>query len=331
VIGNITGGNIRTAGIITATGNVTGNYFIGNGSQLTGIDTTQIQNGNSSVTITSAGSNVVVNVRGVSPLAIFANTGLYVTGVVESTANVTVGNLLTGGLITASGNIAGGNVSTAGFITATGNVTGGNVITGGLITATGNITGGNISTAGVLTATGNITGGNIITAGIITVNSGDAGTAIVNGGSNSVGNIGSSSKYFNTVFALATSAQYADLAECYSADTDYEPGTVIMFGGSAEVTRCDSDMCVTVAGVISTNPAYKMNSGMQADHVAEVALTGRVPCKVIGQVNKGAMMVSAGNGHARAEANPVIGSVIGKAIESFNGESGTIEIAVGRL
>jgi hypothetical protein len=65
--------------------------------------------------------------------------------------------------------------------------------------------------------------------------------------------------------------------------------------------------------------------------VVDVALTGRVPCKVLGPVTKGAMMVSAGNGHARAELNPVMGSVIGKAVQSFDGKQGIIEIAVGRL
>ena len=62
-----------------------------------------------------------------------------------------------------------------------------------------------------------------------------------------------------------------------------------------------------------------------------VALTGRVPCKVIGPVRKGDMMVSAGNGQARAEENPVLGSVIGKALENFDGVEGVIEVVVGRL
>ena len=62
----------------------------------------------------------------------------------------------------------------------------------------------------------------------------------------------------------------------------------------------------------------------------QVALTGRVPCKVVGPVTKGAMMVSAGNGAARAESNPKIGSVIGKALANFDGEAGVIEVVVGR-
>lgn len=168
-------------------------------------------------------------------------------------------------------------------------------------------------------------------ANSITVNSNNNATAIVNGGSNAVGNIGSNTTYFNTVFAQATTALYADLAECYSADSAYEAGTVVMFGGSAEVTICEQDSCPQVAGVVSTNPAYTMNSGLKSDHVATVALVGRVPVRVQGPVKAGAMMISAGNGFARAEINPAMGTVIGKAVQSFDGDFGTIEIVVGRL
>jgi hypothetical protein len=74
-----------------------------------------------------------------------------------------------------------------------------------------------------------------------------------------------------------------------------------------------------------------MNDGLQSTHTAMVALTGRVPCRVTGTVRKGDMMVSAGNGTARAEANPQVGTVIGKALADHNGESGTIEVVVGRV
>ena len=154
--------------------------------------------------------------------------------------------------------------------------------------------------------------------------------AIVKSGTNGVGNIGQSDNKFNTIHGLATSAQYADLAEKYVADADYEPGTVLHFGGEAEVAQCDVDHCTRVAGVVSTQPAYRMNDGLEAEHVAMVALTGRVPTKVQGPVAKGDMMVSAGNGHARAEANPKVGSVIGKALENFDGVEGIIEVVVGK-
>ena len=130
-----------------------------------------------------------------------------------------------------------------------------------------------------------------------------------------------------TITGTATTAQYADLAEIYSADAEIEPGTVVCFGGDAEVTTCNHDMDRKVAGVVSTNPAYLMNS--EADGVA-VALTGRVPCKVTGTIRKGDMLVSAGNGMARAEENPAMGSVIGKALENSEGDN-IIEVVVGRL
>ena len=126
----------------------------------------------------------------------------------------------------------------------------------------------------------------------------------------------------------ATSAQYADLAEKYEADADYAPGTVVMFGGDKEVAECADDHSTKVAGVVSTAPAYRMNDGLEAEHTAMVALQGRVPCKVTGPVAKGDMMVSAGNGMARAEANPTYGAVIGKALENWEGGEGVIEVVI---
>jgi len=142
--------------------------------------------------------------------------------------------------------------------------------------------------------------------------------------------IGNATVGWTTVYAEATSAQYADLAEKYEADADYEPGTVLHFGGDKEVTECDQDHCTKVAGVVSTSPAYRMNDGLEAEHTAMVALVGRVPCKVQGPVAKGDIMVSAGNGKARAEADPKVGAVIGKALEDFNGEEGVIEVVIGK-
>ncbi len=122
VTANVTGGNIRTAGAVTATGNITGNYFIGNGSQLSGIDATSIQNGNSNVRVATVNGNVTVSIAGVSPMTIFANTGVYVDGVVS-----------------ASGNITGGNIRTAGAISATGGITSAGNVTGANIVATANL------------------------------------------------------------------------------------------------------------------------------------------------------------------------------------------------
>jgi hypothetical protein len=165
----------------------------------------------------------------------------------------------------------------------------------------------------------------------ISVNSINSQTAIVNGGGNGVGNIGTTDTRFNTVFARATSALYADLAECYASDADYATGTVISLGGPAEVTASNRDADSAVIGVVSENPAYVMNSGLESEHVATVALIGRIPCLVQGPIQRGQMLVSAGNGRARAEPNPAMGTVIGKAMQDHADGPGVIEIIVGKL
>jgi hypothetical protein len=155
-------------------------------------------------------------------------------------------------------------------------------------------------------------------------------TAIVNAGTSGTGNIGASGQTFDTIFAKATTSQYADLAECYLADAAYAPGTVLEFGGEFEVTVAQ-DETQRIAGVVSTNPAYIMNHGLTGENVVQVALMGRVPVRVRGIVHKGDFMVSGGGGYARPTAYPKFGTVIGKALEDFNGVEGVIEVVVGRL
>jgi hypothetical protein len=123
----------------------------------------------------------------------------------------------------------------------------------------------------------------------------------------------------------------ADLAEYYSADKKYEPGTVLEFGGDNEVTIAGIESN-KIAGVVTTEPSYVMNSNIQAQHSVALALTGRVPCKVTGKVHKGDMMISAGNGYAKAAVmEPKMGTVIGKSLSNFEGEDGLIEVVVGKL
>ena len=292
VTGNVSGGNIRTAGVITATGNITGNYFIGNGSLLSNVNINTISNGNSNVLISSSAGNVSINVAGSSPIALFTPLGVIVQGNVSATGTVTapsiVGGAVTGSSASLTGNVTGANVNTGGLITATGNITGGNIVTAG------NVTGGNIRFgSGVVSGSGNITGGNL-SVGIGTITLGN----IVNGNGNGVGNIGTSSTYFNTIFANATSAQYADLAENYVADEEYAPGTVVVFGGEAEISISREAGDERVAGVISTQPAHLMNAGQPG---LPVALRGRVPVQVVGPVSKGDSLVTSSiAGHAQS-------------------------------
>ena len=131
----------------------------------------------------------------------------------------------------------------------------------------------------------------------------------------------------------ATQAEYADLAEKYTADVAYEPGTVVVFGGDEELTLTDVKGDRRVAGVISTNPGFLMNKALEGDTAVELALTGRVPCKVIGRVQKGDMLVtSAIPGYAIVDNDPKLGTVIGKAVGTKDDDGkGVVEVVVGRL
>jgi hypothetical protein len=127
-------------------------------------------------------------------------------------------------------------------------------------------------------------------------------------------------------------ATYADLAERYVADQSYEPGTVLSFAGQCEVSAERIADSHTIAGVVSTNPAYLMNSDCQGEHVVELALIGRVPCKVTGPVKPGDLMVtSAVRGYAMANNNARAGTIIGKAIGSNISGNNIIEVLVNLM
>jgi len=150
------------------------------------------------------------------------------------------------------------------------------------------------------------------------------------------GNLGIATHRWNTVYAstfdgTATQAQYADLAEMYEADEHYTPGTVMMFGGDKEVTAAKGLATTKVIGVVSTDPAYLMNSKLE--NGTAIALKGRVPCLVIGKVEKGDMLIASDiAGVAIATQEFKGGAIIGKAIEASNDtEIKVIEIAVGVL
>ena len=376
--GNITGSNILTGGLISATGsitsaaNITGGNVLANGS-ITVTSTTAntvtatlthgsdnnfqltAQNGvatNATGTevarfgidyITAGWDSFTQYIRGSSSqngyqtlwasntqIATINSSGILVAGVASATGNITGGNILTGGIISASGNIA-----TTGNITAGGYITNSTYISTNTLSAvgaviTGNITGGNLLTGGIVSSTGNATHGNLsVSTGTITVGN------IVNANGNAVGNIGSSSLYFNTAFIKAATAQYADLAEMYCADDSYPPGTVVEFGGTSEITITTTSHSTAVAGIISTNPSYLMNSTIACEiNALEVALVGRVPCQVVGTIRKGDRLVSSKlPGVAQAMNTELYkpGCIIGKALEEYNSaDIGTIEVAVGR-
>jgi hypothetical protein len=135
-----------------------------------------------------------------------------------------------------------------------------------------------------------------------------------------------------TVSGNQINANYADVAERFEADSIYDAGTVVELGGSAEITRVSAELSDKVFGVISTRAAYLMNSqaGTDATH-PPVAMTGRVPVKVVGSVAKGDRLVSAGNGVARAAraGEATAFNVIGRAlIAKLDEAEGTVEAIV---
>jgi hypothetical protein len=136
----------------------------------------------------------------------------------------------------------------------------------------------------------------------------------------------------NLFVGIATSARYADIAERYEADAVYEPGTVLMHGGEKEVTLACLHATTAVAGIVSTKPAYMMNSDAGSDETHPfIALKGRVPCKIYGSVKKGDLLVSSGYnpGHAtKKQDHDSSDAVIGKALEDFEGSFGVIEVKV---
>lgn len=330
IVGHFTAGTYQHTGIIrdhntniwTFFSNVstepTGNVLTFDGT--TTYDTVKLGSLNATNNITAAGR---IDGALYGPLngtvgATTANTGAFTT----ITASSTLG-------VSGTANFAG--TLTAATVNATAIGNSATALTGTSATVAGTITAATIYCTTLGNSATVFTASSSTVSNSITVNSANNATAIVNGGTTGTGNIGSSSSTFNTVFAKATTAQYADLAECYAADAEYAPGTVVDFGGDAEITLSPIDASPRVAGVISTNPAHLMNSHLEAEFVAAVALVGRVPTLVQGTVMKGDTMVSAGNGRARAENDPKISTVIGKALENFIGDEGIIEIVVGKI
>jgi hypothetical protein len=318
--GNVTGSNVLTGGLISATGTVTGGNLTTSGS--VGI-------GTSSPSVKFQTVQTIADWTGDFKNYTAGAYGLRVdlSGSSGSQAALQVYTAIGNGMIVRNDGLVGiGTFSldpstlltVAGAISATGTITGGNVLTGGLISATGAITGAAITGSSLTVSTGNITVGNI-----------------VNANGNGVGNIGSATTYFNTVFAKATSAQYADLAENYEADADYAPGTVVVFGGDKEITISNKNHNTAVAGIISTNPSYLMNAGQSGEWILPVALTGRVPCLVQGPVTKGTVLVTGdtpGTAMAIKTSKFKPGCVVGKSLENIkSNEVVTIEVAVGRL
>jgi hypothetical protein len=260
--GSLTGGAVNSTG-----GTHTGNLAINTSGAAALTTTTAVaelfNTGASTVRIGAAGTTEFDN----NTKSVSTSTGAVV---VAGGIAITTGNLYIGG--------SAGNA-----IVATGQIW-----SNGVLETSSN-------SQAISTSTGalQVQGGASITQGNLYIG-GSGGQAIVHTGdivpsANVTFNLGGPTNWYNTFYGLATQAQYADLAENYAADADYQPGTVVVFGGNQEITVTQTFADTRVAGVISSNPAYLMNA---AANGLPVALRGRVPVQVLGAVSKGDLLVT---------------------------------------
>ena len=304
--------NITSVGTLTSlgvSGAVTASTLVSNvatgTAPLTVTSTTRVANLN--VATAGVSDSITVAAGTGNNFIIFANAA---TGTVSEVTSTGLIANLSNNSITATTFVGAlsGAATTAGTVTtaAQPNITSVGTLTS--LAVTGNITGGNLSVSSGAVTLGTLTTGANTTAGTITGNwSLSAGSRL--------------------------NATYADLAERYVADAQYEPGTVLIFGGEHEVTMVGTPDSTRVAGVVTTNPAYLMNSECEGEFVVDIALIGRVPIKVQGPVAKGDLLVTSEQpGFAKANNEARAGTIIGKALQSYNGPTpdGVIEAMVGR-
>jgi hypothetical protein len=316
--GNVDAAKVSTTGTIVAAGLVTGS-----GLNTTGIitdGTMSIQTGSlTSVANIAAGGNVTVT-GNVSGGNIITAGAVFPTGNITTAAgNINAGNVISSDIVQGVSILGTTLVHATGSGGSSSTTTGALRSTGGLgVVENAHIGGLTVVTGNITTAAGNISGGNIFSTALLStqtlsVNAADAVTAITNAGTNGVGNIGASGANFNTIHAttfsgVSTTAKYADVAEQYLADQEYDPGTVVSIGGVYEITSCG--LGDHPAGVISTDPAYLMNSGLTAG--LPVALVGRVPVRIFGSVIKGQKVYSDLHGRASKNAD---GQLVGISLE----------------
>ena len=285
--GNFSAGTITATLVGNVTGNLTGNVTGTVSGNATNVDgTVAINNG-------GTGATTAANAR--------TNLGL---GTIATQASNSVS--ITGGSIAGITDlaIADGGTGASTVVQARTNL--GLVIGSDIQPFSNNLTAlAAITTHGLFVKD---TAGTAITRSIagstsITVTNGDAVSgnptialsstpevsALIKTGTNGSGNIGQTGNRFGTIFGTATTAQYADLAEKYTTDVEYEAGTVlaVALNGDAEATQTWQSG-QRVLGVISTNPAFLMND--EADGQA-IALRGRVPVKVVGPIRKGQPLI----------------------------------------
>ena len=297
--------------------------------QRDGSGTINVNGVNASGTIT-AGAIIASSINSPSGTSTFTGN---LIGNVQSATTGTFTNIYTQGITATSGVNATILTPNQPNITGLGSVV--NLSATGATTLTGTATLNGVSIATIGGSAGfsslqNTVMGNVTpAAGTFTTIT--ATTAVLPAANLSV-NLGSTSAWFNNIYGTAIHAQYADLAERFHADAEYPAGTVVEMGGPNEITQVVEDLSNNVFGVISTNAAYLMNSGAGTDLThPPIAMSGRVPVRVIGMIAKGDRLVSAGNGLARAgkqeELTPW--NVIGRSlVDKLDADEGIIEAIV---
>jgi len=289
--------------------------------------------------VTYNGISTGSNTYGVTPISTSAAASTIVQS--ASDKSVDVGSLKVNGssiITTTNGNtvnFATPNAATGTnyFMTSTGTTTPTTTTYGTFDTTNGTLKATTITT-GSPTTVGTITGNYQVAAGSFIdfyTNGATLQTGIITTGSpTNTGTITGVWSLSGTGTQLQ--ATYSDLAEYYRADAEYAPGTVLVFGGDAEVTTTKTINDTRAAGIVTTDPAYIMNGELDGTRAC-LALAGRVPCLVVGRVKKGDMLTtSATPGHAVKALTPTLGAIIGKALEDKDySEAGVIEVAVGRI
>jgi len=290
------------------------------------------------------GTAVLANTVG-DAVTLVAGDNVTIVGNAQSqtiTFSVSVGNVATTEIASGTSNVrlasSGGNavigiggadniavfstqgVAISGIVSATGNISGGNLIGTNIVGTLATSAQTNITSVGTLSAlsvSGNVQSGNLRTTGLISA----------------TGNISCNNfSALGNVTAKNIDSVNADLAERYIADQAYPAGTVVIFGGEQEITQSTQYADPRIAGVISTAPAYTMNSSAAG---LPVALQGRVPCRVVGQIAKGDLIASSYLLGVATRLDPQHwqpGVVIGKALENYDSiQEGVIEVVVGRV
>ena len=247
---------------------------------------------------------------------IYASNIVASNTIVSSTGGIK-GNVLSSANVVLIDHVAGtSNLSLAGNVQA-----GTGISLSAEYDGTANITVGIDGTVVTETSTDTLTnktiGGTLKASADNTIDIGESGTKFAN-------------MYSTNFVGVASSAKYADMAEIYVPDAEYDAGTVVKIGGEKEITQTLEHADVDVFGVISSNPAYLMNS--EANGIP-VALAGRVPVKVIGKVAKGERLIASdvpGVAWGVADEDVDIKAVIGRSLEDKDdGEQGIVEAVIG--